>query len=83
MPFRHKLRANDNIAAAISDFRQFTAQAFCAARKISMREQECERLERAFAASSPTRSTPGPHAVRKSLLAQLGQVSGRFSIWPQ
>ena len=34
MPFRHKLRANDNIAAAISDFRQFTAQTFCAARKI-------------------------------------------------
>ena len=82
MALGHQLRADDDVDAAFGDLGQFGAHGLDRGDEIA-RQHHAARLRKQAAASSCSRSTPGPTATSDSSAAQCGQTGGRGIEKPQ
>ena len=82
MALGDELGADDEVERAARGRVELAAQSLDAAGKVGRQHQHA-RVGKRSAASSASRSTPGPQAARLSTSWHSGQSLGRGSTWPQ
>ena len=82
MPLRHQLGADDDVHMAVLDRFELLAHALRGGDQVAGEHHDAP-LGKSAAASSSSRSTPGPQATNWSLARHFGQVAGRGVKKPQ